>query len=159
MAQVFTGSQVVELAIQIERNGAAFYEAAKKVVSGDEAKKTMDYLISEERRHLATFQGLLNKIELVRPAEQYEGEWDAYLKTAAAEHVFTDDARAREIISSIKTQNEALDYAIGFEKDSILLFLELSNLVGAKNKETVEKLVNEEKEHLRRLSELKRILK
>ena len=159
MANVFTGSQVVELAMQVEKSGAAFYEAARKTASTDEARRVFDYLISEERRHLATFQGMLSKLELVRPAQQYEGEWDAYLKVAAREHVFADQARAESIIAGIKSPADAINYAINFEKDSILLFFELSNLVAGGTRDVVMKLVDEEKDHLRRLSELKRILK
>ena len=158
MASLFTGSQIVELAIQIEKNGEAFYQAAKKVATSEDAKGVFDYLMSEERRHSATFQGLLKGLELTRPPESYEGEWDAYLKTAAAEHMFTDDARAKAVIAQVKSQGQAIEFAIGFEKDSIILFYELGELVQGKNKDIVEKLVNEEKEHLRRLSTLKKLL-
>ena len=155
---LFTGSQIVELAIQIEKNGEAFYQAAKKAAASEEAKDVFGYLMSEERRHLAMFQGLLGKIELVRPPEQYEGEWDAYLASAASEHMFGDPGRAASEIARMKTQEDAITYAIGFEKDSILLFYELGNLVEGKSKDAVAKLRDEEKEHLRRLSELRKIL-
>jgi len=155
---LFTGNQVVELGIQIEKNGEEFYRAAKKAAVSDDAKQVFDYLMSEERRHLALFQGLLAKIELVRQAEQYEGEWDAYLKAAATEHMFGDPARAAGVIAKIKTQDDALAFAIGFEKDSILLYYELGNLVEGRSKDAVAKLRDEEKDHLRRLSELRGIL-
>jgi len=156
VSYLFTGGQVVELAMQIERNGAAFYEAARMKAGSDAAKKLFDYLIGEEQKHLRTFREMLKDLELVRPREQYEGEWGAYLGAAAAEHVFTDDALARSAIDGIRDERQAIQFAIGFEKDSILLFYELSNLVEGRNKAVVEKLVNEEREHLRKLSELKK---
>ena len=60
------------------------------------------------------------------------------------------------MIASISGEKDAVGFAIGFEKDSILLFYELSNLVEGKNKEIVDRLVMEEKQHLRTLSELKK---
>jgi len=146
----------VDLAIRIEKSGIAFYEAAKEKARSEEAKKVFEYLIGEEKKHLAAFQGLLKDIELVPPPEQYEGEWDAYLVAAAEEHVFSKDALAQEAMAGISGENDAIKFAIGFEKDSILLFYELANFVKGKNKEVVDKLVAEEKEHLRTLSDLKK---
>lgn len=156
MSYLFSGGQVADLAVRIERNGIAFYEAAKEKAQSEDAKKVFEYLIGEEKKHLASFQGLLKDLELVRPPEQYEGEWDAYLATAAEEHVFSEDKLAQDVIASISGEKDAVGFAIGFEKDSILLFYELSTLVEGKNKEIVDRLVMEEKQHLRTLSKLKK---
>lgn len=156
MSYLFSGGQVTDLAIRIERNGQAFYEAARETAQSEEARKVFEYLVGEEKKHLETFEGLLKDIELTRPAEQYEGEWDAYLAAAAEEHVFNEDALTKEIIDGISGQKDAIQFAIGFEKDSILLFYELGELVAGKNKEVVDRIVREEKEHLRILSELKK---
>ena len=158
MSYLFSGGQVMDLAIRIEKSGAAFYEKAKAKAESEEAAKIFEYLIGEEKMHLEIFQELLKDIELVRPPEQYEGEWDAYLAAAAEEHVFSDDALAQEAMARIAGQKDAIQFAIGFEKDTILLFHELSGLVQGKNKDVVERLVREEREHLRKLSELKKSL-
>ena len=158
MANVFDGAQIVDLAVRVEKNGAAFYDVASKVATSVEAKRVFDYLISEEKRHLALFHDMLRGLQLARPKEQYEGEWDAYLVAAAAEHVFSSDASAKSVIGRVSNQQDAIQLAIGFEKDSIILFHEIAELVSGKDKEVVEKLMNEEKDHLRRLSELRKIL-
>ncbi|MBP1762923.1 MAG: hypothetical protein H6Q64_2465, partial [Firmicutes bacterium] len=59
-----------------------------------------------------------------------------------------------DIISGIKNDQDILRIAIGFEKDSIVIFQEFKNAVNQAGAETLEKLINEEREHIKIISTL-----
>jgi rubrerythrin len=56
----------------------------------------------------------------------------------------------------IKTSLDAINYAIRFEKDSILLFLELKPFVSEKQVDIIDQLIMEERNHIVRLINLRR---
>jgi rubrerythrin len=55
----------------------------------------------------------------------------------------------------VKTPLDAIRYGLAFERDAILFFSEISAVMEPHNKEAVERLVNEEKQHITYLAELK----
>jgi rubrerythrin len=62
---------------------------------------------------------------------------------------------AADFCKKVETPLQALDYAIGFEKDAVLFFSELVEVVEPKHKAIIAKLVEEEKHHVVHLSEQK----
>ncbi len=56
-------------------------------------------------------------------------------------------------------EEEALYIAMGFERDSILFYYEMSNLVPERERGIVKELVEQEKEHLRKLNDIRRELR
>jgi len=53
---------------------------------------------------------------------------------------------------------KALELAIGAEKDSILFYYGMKDIMPKRAQPTVNKIITEEKSHLRQLSELKKNL-
>jgi rubrerythrin len=54
----------------------------------------------------------------------------------------------------LKTVEDVVSFAIGFEKETLLYFFELRSIV--KEKEVVDEVINEEKSHIRWLDSFKR---
>ena len=50
---------------------------------------------------------------------------------------------------------QALDFALGFEKDTILFMYEMRDVVAESQRATVDRLIAEEKSHVQRLTDLK----
>ena len=71
---------------------------------------------------------------------------DAYDRVTAA---------AQEKAEKAPSEIEALDIGIQAEKDSILFYVEMQNLVSPPARKVVSGIIDEEKGHLRQLSELK----
>ncbi len=80
------------------------------------------------------------------------------MKALAEEHVFTDDKASKDMLRKASSDKEALQIAIGFEKDSILFFGEMRKFVPDRDQRAIEELIRQEREHLRKLSELKKEL-
>ncbi len=157
MGKFFAGSEIVEMGIRIEKNGRDFYLAV-----GDRNRKSRElfrYLAKEEEKHIAVFQGLLAKVEKYEPPETYPGEYFAYLSALADDYVFTRKNQGAVMAAKVKNETGAVNLGIGFEKDSILFYLEMKRLVPEYDRRTVEALISQEREHLRRLVELKKKLK
>jgi rubrerythrin len=93
-----------------------------------------------------------------KPPETYTEEYMLYLKSLVDSVVFSNVTEAQQKAGKISNEIEALDTGILAEKDSILFYMELQNLVRERDRKVVLKILDEEKNHLRQLSELKRRL-
>jgi rubrerythrin len=156
MAVFFSGSELLEIAMGIERNGMAFYQALADKTGNRDVKDIYTYLAGEEKKHLNTFQGMLDSLGQVKPAETYTEEYMFYLKSLVDSVVFSNVTEAQQKAAKVFSEIEAVDIGIQAEKDSILFYTELQNLVRERDRKVVLKVSDEEKNHLRQLSELKK---
>lgn len=155
---IFKASEVLKVAVQIEKNGLAFYKEVKARTKSSPVQEVFDFLAKEEVRHQKTFEELLDKTGDNEPAESYPGEYDMYLKAIAAENVFTQSDALKQLAKKAASDKAAIDAGIGFEKDSIIFFGELMKFVPAVDQGVVEKVVAEERSHLLKLLNLKQKL-
>jgi rubrerythrin len=156
MAVFFSGSELLEIAIGIERNGMAFYQALADKTGNKDVKDIYNYLAGEEKKHLDTFQGMSGSLGQAKPPETYGDEYMLYLKSLVDSVVFSNVAEAQQKAGRVFNEIEAVDTGIQAEKDSILFYTELQSLVRERDSKVVLNVLNEEKNHLRQLSELKK---
>lgn len=150
----FTGEEIIKLALEMERTGKVFYEKAVSYADGAKLKEVLSYLAKEEEKHIADFGKLGEKLskEFVFN-ESYVGEYGDYLKSMIHSHVFSL-SNVEDLVKGIKTNREILQFALSFEKDSILIFQEFENFVSSAGKEIIKQLVNEEKGHIKKINSL-----
>ena len=58
MGKHFSICEIIEMGIQIEKNGYDFYATLSKFVTEEKAAKVFKYLAEEELKHVDTFKGL-----------------------------------------------------------------------------------------------------
>jgi len=155
MGNIFAGSEIVEMGIQIEKNGRDFYATLVKQSKNSQAKEIFEYLAGEEGKHIATFQKILESVQKYEPAEAYPGEYFAYMNALASEHVFTQKDKGEEMAQQVADEKEAINMAIGSEKDSIVFYEGMKKVVPEYDHQLLEELISQEQSHLRQLSELK----
>lgn len=158
MGNIFSGSEVVEMGIQIEKNGRDFYDGALKLSKNPKAKETFGFLRGEEEKHIKTFEGMLSKVKKYEPSEAYPGEYFSYLKTLSEEYVFTKKDKGMEAAKEIKTDTEGVDLGIKFENESISFYEGMKKVVLEGEQKIIDKLIEEEQSHLKKLTELKKTL-
>jgi rubrerythrin len=154
MAGIFNANEVFEMAKQIEINGAAFYRKAAE--NNDQGRNMLLDLAAQEDEHLATFKALQDELsprEAESAAFDPDNEGLLYLKAMADAKVFD----VRKSPASILRGNESLDQiikiAIGLEKDSIVFYLGIKEMVPRKlGEDRIMDIVKEEMKHIRRLS-------
>ncbi|MFH0762886.1 MAG: ferritin family protein [Candidatus Omnitrophota bacterium] len=155
MANIFSGSEIVELGIQIENNGRDFYNALAGKSKNPKAQSIFAFLAQEEGKHIFAFQKILDSVEKYQPPEAYPGEYFAYMKTLADKYIFTKKDEGRRIAEIVKSDAQALDMGIGFEKDSIDFYQNIKKVVPAYGQKIVDGVVAQEQKHLEMLSDLR----
>jgi len=156
MGNIFAASEVVELGIQIEKNGRDFYNTLVKQSKNQKVQDIFEYLAGEEEKHIAVFQKILGSLENYQPAEAYPGEYFAYMSALSGEYVFTQINKGEEIAKGINNDKEAVEKGIGFEKDSIIFYAGMKKVVPDYDQKVVDELIAQEQKHLRQLAELKK---
>jgi rubrerythrin len=154
---VFTAGELYEIAVGIERNGVAYYDSLAEGATDRGLKETYGFLANMERHHVEVFQKLRAGAGTgaVVP-EVDEAEYAGYLQALIDSSVFTNDQVARDVAKSVAGPAEALQIALGAEKDSILFYTEMRDLVPQLERDAVAEIIKEERKHVRELSELKR---
>lgn len=155
MGNIFSASEVVELGIQIEKNGRDFYSTLAKQLKADTASGVFEFLAMEEEKHVKVFEGILEKVEKYQPQGLDADEYGAYMRSLAAEHIFTQKGKGIEIAKSIKTNEEAIQKGIGFEEDSIVFYEGMKKIVPDHDQKVIEELIRQEQRHLKQLIDLK----
>lgn len=155
MGNIFSGSEIVEIGIQIEKNGKDFYEVLVNKTKDAKSKEVFRFLADEEEKHIAVFQGILNRLQRYESPESYPGEYFAYMSALASEYVFTQAKKGQEIAQKITSDKEAIDLGIGFEKDSIIFYEGMKKVVPDYDLKIVDELIVQEQHHLKLLSDLK----
>jgi rubrerythrin len=156
MGGIFKASEVVELGVLIEENGEAFYNSLKKSAKNNAASNLFGYLAEEERKHRATFQKMIDSVSKYAPPESYPGEYDLYMKSLADDNVFTKRAVGEAWAKKADTDLKAINMALVFEKDSIIFFDGMKRFVPQAEHKTIDGLIDQEREHIIKLTDLKK---
>ncbi len=153
MPSTFYGDELIKIAIGIETRGITFYDIMAKSSDSDDARAIFEDLVQMERDHLRIFQ----EMPKGTPGPLSE-ERAAYLRALIDTAVFTDDLITGEMAAQADSDIEALELAIKAEKDSILFYYEMKDELPHGLSHPLEKIIDEEKSHLRQLSEIKKTL-
>lgn len=149
MGYLFGVDEVFQIAVEIEKNGEAFYRRAAEGVQDKKVKSVLNRLASMEREHEGAFSSLKSQLT---DAEKQEttfdpvGEAAAYLKALADTRVFFK----KEI--DMSSPEEVLKSAMIGEKDSIAFYLGIKEMIqGPTGKARMDEIIREEMQHLKLL--------
>jgi rubrerythrin len=158
MSISFSGSELINIAIGIEGRGIVFYDVMAKSTQNEAAREVFNYLADMERNHIDTFKDMLEGADKFQIPTDESGQYTAYLRALVDSAVFSDDMVTSEMAAQAESDTAALELAIMAEKDSILFYYEMKEVMPQRAQATVNKIIAEEKSHLRQLSELKKKL-
>jgi len=158
MSISFSTGELVNIAIGIERRGIAFYDIMAKSTENVTARGVFQRLADMEREHIQIFQDMLDEADRYQIPGDTALEYAAYFKALVDSAVFTDDMVASEMAINADSDVKALELAISAEKDSILFYYQMRDVMSKSATPMVDKILAEEKTHLSQLSELKKNL-
>jgi rubrerythrin len=152
----FNADEILAMAEQIERNGANFYRKAAASAKAKDAAAKLKELAAMEENHEKIFAAMRSRLSEKQkggtPFDPY-GEAQAYLKAFADGHVFDIKADPAATLTGKESLAKILRKAIGLEKDSVVFYVGLKNLVPADlGREKVEEIIAEEMKHIAILS-------
>jgi len=149
---VFSEREILEIAIRMEKNGELEYRKAAGELSDETLVTSLEWMADEEQEHAKFFTGLLDELE-VRSKSHFGEELDA---TFLKDLIGGGSLSLKTVdFSQVGSIDELLNIYIGFEKDSILFYEMITPMID--NLDTrfqVERIVAEEKAHIKRLKEL-----
>ncbi|MEO0160931.1 MAG: ferritin family protein [candidate division WOR-3 bacterium] len=157
MANLFCASEVVEISIEARKRGFEFYKRVAKKTKSPDIKETFKWLASQEEKQIAMLQDILKKIEVCQPFELYPDEYAMYVQALLKRHTF-NDIKKKDLLKKIKTNADAVDTAIEYEKDSLLILYEMKNFVRKQEKKIINKLIKDTQADINRLNNLKKCL-
>jgi rubrerythrin len=157
MSIAFSVSELINIAIGIERRGITFYDIMSRSTDNETAREVFQSLTDMEREHIQIFEDMLSEAEKY-PSETLNDEYAGYLQSLIDTAVFTDDMITSEMATQADSDIQALELGISAEKDSILFYYQMRELVPRPVLPLMDRIIAEEKSHLRQLSEIKKSL-
>jgi rubrerythrin len=149
---LLTGDEVIEIATRLEENGEAFYNAAAAKATTPGVKALFEDLAVQEQYHRRAFQQMAQGgVEFALSPEQWD-EFQAYSDALLRQSFFAQPESALNQAAQAEDERSALQAALDFEKEAMLFFYELKDLVKGAGRQTVARIVEEEKQHIQRLS-------
>ena len=150
MSYDFSADDIFAMAEQIERNGAKFYRTAAENVTDPAAKELLIGLAGMEDEHEKTFaliRAQMSEKEKTATVFDPQSESALYLRALADVRVFFE----KKI--DLSSMRKILKAAIEAEKDSIVFYLGMKDLVSDKlGKDKLDTIIKEEMRHIRILS-------
>jgi rubrerythrin len=152
MSFQYNADEILQMAEQIERNGARFYRKAADVVKDEKiAKVLLDFAAWEEEheRIFASMRKNLTELERQPMVFDPEGETALYLRAMADGHVFDLKRDPAALLTGRETKEEIFRLALGREKDSIVFYLGVKAMIPqATGRERIDEIIKEEMSHI-----------
>jgi rubrerythrin len=163
MAIVFNADEVFEMAVRIENNGAAFYRKAAGLQSDIKNQKFLEGLANMEDRHEKIFTDMRTTLtEKDKEPKVFDpfDEVSQYLAAMADTMGGEGSPSVADALTGNESLEEILKIAVGLEKDSILFYLGIKDLIPAQSgKDRIDEIIKEERRHVIQLSKLLEKLK
>lgn len=148
----FSIREVIEQAVQTEKLGYQFYATMAEKFEKDEGlNKLFTTLAKKEQRHEKRFRELSEIIKDEEPVNWEEAE--QYLRAIVESEFFLGKDKSLPSMKRVKTVMDAVNFALGFEKETLLYYYWIRDAV--REKEVVEEIINEERSHIMWLDRFK----
>jgi len=154
-APMFWASEILQMAIEIERSGLAFYETCVRAASDGRVGEVFQFMVGEEKRHIEIFRAMEEPLAHYELPQTHPGETQAYMQALIEDRVFTGPEEGAEQAQATENPLRAIATAIGFEKDSILFYEAMKQLVRPSETEAIDEVIGEERSHISRLVDLR----
>lgn len=157
----FSVNEIIELAVQIEKNGYQFYDAAlKRSDLSDKAKDLLTELRNDEVRHESTFKNMRSDEDFSNLGDPIDWQQAAsYLKSISDSHIFSKPDASIKLAAAAKDEMEIIDFAIQFEKDTLLFFYSISRkTTNQESKKIIDAIIDEEVSHVAKLTRIKKLM-
>lgn len=147
MSETFHAGDLLNSLIELEKTGHSFYAQAAENTGDEKAEKLFRFLSGEEAKHEKIYSDLAAEFQGNAPSEgSVDEDYGAYLKALLTQHFHFD----RADFSSLEA---ALRFAVSLEKDTLIYVGEIQNILGNQKAELFDGIRQEERKHLRMLTE------
>jgi rubrerythrin len=152
---ILTAAEALKWALEIEKNGEAFYNEVAAKSADSEAKALFEDLAAQEQGHYRAFQKMLEEAKPDPDLSKVDyDEYQTYLQVVLDNALFAGPDKGLTLAKQAQDRETALRAAIDFEKDTLLFFYDLREMVSEAERGAISNIITEEKTHLRRLAKM-----
>ncbi|WP_457575446.1 ferritin family protein [Desulfomarina sp.] len=149
---MFTLSDICNIAIQIEENGAETYRRASEGIEDPKLAEVLTWMALEEEKHARWFESIQSDQTLSSEQREMAAIGRSLLTDIIKSNTFSLDREKLEEAGSFK---EILAQSIEFEQDTILFYeILLDFLDNDETREKLQMIIREEKNHIKKLETL-----
>ena len=156
MGIAFIADEIFEMAEQLERNGAKYYYRAAALNSDQDIRKKLIEFGKMEENHEKVFAAMRAELPAshrIDTVPDPDNQAALYLRAMADGYVFDLKKDPSEVLTENTSMEQILKTAIGLEKDSVIFYLEMKDIVPANlGKEKIDAIIKEEMDHIRALN-------
>jgi len=155
MTTKYAGSEIFQIAVELEINGRKFYEELHSDVKDEQLQETFKFLADEELKHEKTFRSMMKTLDKEPDTGIYDDrEMILYFNSLVDRSVFPSDKENMSELIDTGSIRDIVERAITFEKNTILFFSEMLNSTRPEDHEVIQKIIEEERSHIHRLLKL-----
>ena len=158
----FNAAEIFEMAIRIEENGAEFYRKAASAQANETTRETLKRLAIMEDHHKSLFVTMKKTYPMPEKTQTVfdpEGESSQYLAAMADGHGGEGSTKVADALTGKESLKEIIDIAIGLEKESILFYIGLKDMVPPQyGQDQLNNIISEERKHIIQLTSLRKTL-
>lgn len=152
MGITFNANEIFEMAEEMERNGAKFYRKAAENASDKETKQMLLDMADMEDGHLKTFEKMREQLsgqEKGWTVFDPDNQSVLYLQAMADARGYEGKITPMKELTGSETPKEILETALNSEKESVVFYFGLKELVPVKaGRDKVEAIIIEELGHI-----------
>jgi rubrerythrin len=144
IVQTITSAETaINFAITLEQRGRDFYRHSYEHLADAKLKTLFSFLAAEEEKHLGTYRRLLDTVSKGAVQQiKLVGEYGRFIDMLCSE--ISDHLS----VSDDKSFSDYIEMALTLEKNTLLAFNEIKTLLDGEGKEAIEKICDEEKNHI-----------
>jgi rubrerythrin len=148
----FSVDEILEMAEQLERNGAAFYRLAAEGMSDPHIRPVLRDLATWEEAHEKIFSRMRATLTGYLRSEKALNSKDKrslHLRAMVDGNVFDLQTDPSELLSGRETIEDVLQMAVIREKDSVIFYLDLKTLLAeTADRKSIDGIIEEEMDHI-----------
>ena len=129
----FAEGQILEIAVETERQGAAFYDALATQAKSQRVREECERLAEFEREHERLFRQLLaqeHSQQALQSVQAGDVSDERYLLALVESNMLPDEEAARRLAEEADSEVDAINIALQMEKNTILFYRELQDILG-----------------------------
>ena len=149
---MFTPKDILDFAIQLERNGESVYREASTRLEDSPLRELLEWAAGEEHRHAEWFGGIKDRV-----AADNDDPLISDMNDALVSDYFKDQSFSLKEadFSRMTTKADMIGVFVEFEEDTILFYQMLASFVTDESTaEMLNQIVDEEQNHIQELKEL-----
>ena len=148
---MFSIGDIIDLAVQIEENGEKFYRDAAAKAANPKLASMLQWLADEEVNHVEKFSEMRQEAQGTAEDPRLEDIGKALLQRSLGDQTFSLEDIDFSSLDQVET---LLEWAIEFEKDTIVFYEMIKSFVQDKGtQDLLEAIIEEELGHIRVLEE------